>query len=81
MPRCATVAASATRTAGDAGSGTLAWLNGELDRAWVSGDAPRARLLAHLIDDVQRQAEERRPAAARNLPLRAPMPQPSPPWG
>ncbi len=67
MPRGATATPPATRTEGDAASETLNWLRGELDRAWAGGDVPKVRLLALLVDDVQCQAEERRPAASRNL--------------
>jgi hypothetical protein len=81
MLRSATVAPLATPAAGGTGSGTLAWLRGELDRAWANGDAPKARLVARLIDDVRRCREEGRPAAARNRPPEAPTTQAPPPRG
>lgn len=74
MLRGTTVTPPATRTEGDAASETLFWLRGELDRAWASGNVPTARLLAHLIDDVQRRAGERTLAAARSPFHRTPQP-------
>ena len=80
MPRDASVAQPPARTEADAASGTLDWLRRELDRAWTEGDAPKARLLARLADDVRRQRDERASAkplipAART----APPPRRSPP--
>ncbi len=75
MARGATATPPATRTERDTGSETLNWLRSELDRAWADGDAPRACLLAHLIDDVRCQAAERRPAATRNPFPKAPTTQ------
>lgn len=72
MSRGATVTPPVTRIEGDARSETMEWLRSELDRAWASGDASKVCLLAHLIDDVQCQMEERRPAAARYLFLKPP---------
>ncbi len=78
MPQHASLVPPAIRAGSGVVAETLDWLRRELDRAWADGDASAARLLAHLIGDVQRRADERSPAKTRTLLARYALPAPAP---